>query len=65
MMTECAGRLTPHARVAVHTNTLMMPSANIFSTMFRSERRIPALWHENPPANINNNNIYFVLILKI
>mmetsp|Transcript_15707 Transcript_15707/g.53639 ORF Transcript_15707/g.53639 Transcript_15707/m.53639 type:complete len:336 (-) Transcript_15707:647-1654(-) len=48
MITVCAGRFTPHARVAVHTSTLSTPAANARSTSVRSERSMPAWWHPKP-----------------
>ena len=42
MMTVCAGRLTPHASVAVLTSTWMWPSAKRSSTSVRSARVMPA-----------------------
>ena len=42
MMTVWAGKLTPQARVAVHTRTLSKPSANSFSLRVRSLRSMPA-----------------------
>ena len=37
MMTPCAGRLTPQARVAVQTRTRIWPLAKYFSTRFLSD----------------------------
>mmetsp|Transcript_3399 Transcript_3399/g.7067 ORF Transcript_3399/g.7067 Transcript_3399/m.7067 type:complete len:216 (-) Transcript_3399:1040-1687(-) len=50
MMTVCAGRLTPHASVAVQTSTLMSPSPKSRSMSDRSGRSIPAWWMPKPLA---------------
>mmetsp|Transcript_574 Transcript_574/g.1538 ORF Transcript_574/g.1538 Transcript_574/m.1538 type:complete len:267 (-) Transcript_574:621-1421(-) len=48
MMTVCAGRFTPQARVAVLTSTCTCCSRNRSSTRDRSDRGIPAWWIANP-----------------
>lgn len=40
IMTACAGRFTPQARVAVHTSTLINPLLNRFSTKFLKRNTI-------------------------
>ena len=51
MITVCAGRLTPHASVAVLTSTCVWPSANSSSTSVRSERFMPAWWMAKPKGS--------------
>jgi len=46
--TECAGRLTPHAKVAVQTSTRAAPAPKKRSTRVRSGRSIPAWWMPKP-----------------
>lgn len=48
MMTVWAGRLTPHASVAVDTSTCTWPSANRSSTRVLSDRAMPAWWMAKP-----------------
>ena len=48
MMTQWAGRLTPHASVAVQTRTRTCPFMKRRSIRFLSERSIPAWWIPNP-----------------
>lgn len=43
MMVAYAGRLTPHAKVAVVTKTLMLPFKNKDSVSSQSDQSIPAL----------------------
>jgi len=51
MITVCAGRLTPQARVAVQTSTFKSPCENSFSTRLRSALSIPAWWMPTPFSN--------------
>ena len=65
MMTVCAGRLTPHANVAVDTSTCMWPSAKRSSTSVRSARVIPALWIAKPYGNKSCNSLFFVVSASV
>lgn len=51
MITVCAGRLTPQARVAVETNTDMWPFEKRSSTKFLSFFDKPAWWNPMPVPN--------------
>lgn len=53
MMTAWAGRLTPQARVAVHTSTLTRPLEKRLSMRLRSERSMPAWWIPKPSGKIS------------
>lgn len=53
MITACAGRFTPQARVAVHTSTLMWPLENMLSIRLRSDLNMPAWWIPKPSGNIS------------
>ena len=48
MITVCAGRLTPHASVAVEHSTWTWRSAKRSSTSVRSARARPAWWIAKP-----------------
>ena len=48
MTTVCAGRLTPHAKVAVQHKTFTTPAAKRRSTRVLSDRSMPALWQPKP-----------------
>lgn len=65
MMTEYAGKLTPHAKVAVETKIFIFFEANKFSTVSLSDRLSPAWCIPIPSGKSSLRSSFFILLMTL